>query len=40
MAGDEEVYDFWYSKDDRVFKLAIEFAMGIQVAYPDEVVIA
>lgn len=39
MAGDEEVFDFWYSKDDRMFKLAIEFSMGTQVAYPDEVVL-
>lgn len=40
MANDAETFDFWYSKDDRLFKLAIEFAIGVQVAYPDEIVLA
>lgn len=40
MADDEEKFDLWYSKDDQVFKLAIEFIAGVQVAYPDEMVIA
>lgn len=40
MTGDEEKFDLWYSKDDQVFKLAIEFIAGVQVAYPNEVVIA
>lgn len=39
LEGDEERFDFWYSKDDRMFKLAIEFNAGVQVAYPDEVVV-
>lgn len=38
MANDQEKFDFWYSADDQVFKLAIEFTAGVQVAYPDEVV--
>ncbi len=40
LSGDDEKFDFWYSKDDGVFKLAIEFAIGVQVAYPDSVVIS
>lgn len=40
MSGDEEKFDLWYSKDDGLFKLAIEFSAGVQVAYPDEIVIA
>ena len=39
LEGDEERLDFWYSKDDRMFKLALEFNAGVQVAYPDEVVV-
>lgn len=38
MANDQEKFDFWYSSDDQVFKLAIEFTAGVQIAYPDEVV--
>lgn len=38
MIDDAEVFDFWYSKDDRVFKLAIEFNAGVQVAFPAFVV--
>lgn len=38
MTNDQEKFDFWYSKDDQVFKLAIEFTAGVQIAYPDEVV--
>lgn len=32
-------YDLWYSKDDREFRLAVEFNAGVQVAFPDEVVV-
>ena len=35
LAGDEEKFDFWYSQDNREFRLAIEFNEGVQVAYPD-----
>lgn len=38
MAGDEEKFDFWYSQDNREFRLAIEFTAGAQVAYPDLIV--
>lgn len=39
MSNDKETFDFWYSKDDRVFRLAIEFSYGVQVAFPDEMVV-
>lgn len=39
MANDQEIFDLWYSKDNREFRLAIEFLAGVQVAYPDEVVL-
>ena len=38
LEGDEEEFDMWYSKDSKIFKLDIEFVVGVQVAYPDEVV--
>lgn len=37
--GDESKFDLWYSKDNREFRLAIEFTAGVQVAYPSEVVL-
>lgn len=40
MEGDAEVIDLWWSKDDRVFKLAAEWNMGVQVAFPNMVVVA
>lgn len=38
MVNDEEKFEFWYSKDNREFRLAIEFNAGVQVARPNEVV--
>lgn len=40
MMNDSEKFDLWYSKDNREFRLAIEFNAGVQVAYPNEVVMA
>lgn len=40
LAGDEEKFELWYSQDNREFRLAIEFNAGVQVAYPDAVVVA
>lgn len=40
MTSDAEQYDFWYSQDNREFRLAVEFIAGVQVAYPDMVVAA
>lgn len=39
MEGDEETIDLWYSKDDRVFKLEVLWNSGVQIAYPDMVVL-
>lgn len=36
--NEEEVFDLFYSKDDRVVKLFVEFRRGWQVAFPAEVV--
>ena len=39
MEGDEETFDLWYSQDNQEFRLAIDFNAGVQVAFPDEVVL-
>lgn len=39
LENDAEIFDFWYSKDNREFRLAVEFNMGVQVAFPDEIVV-
>ena len=39
MEGDDEAIDLWYSKDDRVFKLEALWNSGVQIAYPDMVVL-
>ena len=33
---DKDTFDFWYSQDNREFRLAVYFAMAVQVAYPNE----
>ena len=40
MEGDEERFDLWYSQDNQEFRLAINFNAGVQVAFPDELVLA
>lgn len=40
MEGDEERFDLWYSQDNQEFRLAINFNAGVQVAFPDEIVVA
>lgn len=40
MEGDAEKFEFWYSTDNREFRFAAEFNAGVQVAFPDEVVVA
>lgn len=40
MMNDEEKFELWYSQDFREFRLAIEFNAGVQVAFPDEIVVA
>lgn len=40
MESDKENFDLWYSADNREFRLAIDFNAGVQVAFPDEIVVA
>ena len=40
MEGDEEKFDLWYSQDNREFRVAIEFTAGVQIAFPDMLVVA
>ena len=40
MQGDEEKAEMWYSQDNREFRLAVEFVAGVQVAFPELVVMA
>lgn len=35
----DEIFDLWYSKDNREFRFAIEFVAGVQVAFPNEIVL-
>lgn len=39
MLGDEEKFEFWFSQDNREFRLDIEFNAGVQTAHPNEVVL-
>lgn len=39
MMNDAETFDLWYSMDNREYRLAIQFNGGVQVAFPDEVVV-
>lgn len=39
MEGDNEKFDLWYSKDNREFRLDVEFIAGVQTAFPEEVVL-
>lgn len=39
MVNDTEKFDLWYSKDNQEFRLAVKFTAGVQVAFPDEVVL-
>lgn len=40
MEGDEEKFDLWYSQDNQEYRLAINFNAGVQVAFPDQIVVA
>lgn len=37
--GDENKLELWFSQDDRTFKVNVEFTIGVQTAYPSEVVL-
>lgn len=36
---DSDTFDIWYSKDNKEFRLDINFVAGVQVGFPDEVVL-
>ena len=36
---DKDTFDFWYSQDNREFRLAVYFAIAVQIAYPNEIVL-
>lgn len=38
MENDMETFKFWFSDDDDAFKLLVEFAAGVQIALPSEIV--
>jgi hypothetical protein len=38
LEGDNDKFAFWYSEDNRMFRMAVEFNAGVQVAFPDMVV--
>jgi hypothetical protein len=37
LSEDSSKIESWYSKDERMFRVAMEFTMGTQFAYPDQV---
>lgn len=39
LANEEEQFDIWYSKDDKVVKLDMAFKYGVQVAFPSEILL-
>lgn len=39
MENDAEMIDIWWSKDDRNYKLAAEWNSGVQIAFPELVVL-
>lgn len=39
MVDDAEKFDFWYSKDNQEFRLSIKFNAGVQIGFPDEIVL-
>lgn len=39
MANDAEQFEVWYSKDFREYRLALQYNLGVQFAYGDEIVL-
>ena len=39
MVDDAEKFDFWYSKDNDEFRLNIQYNLGAQIAFPNEVAV-
>lgn len=40
FANDREKFKFWFSDDDQVWRYIIKFYIGVQIAFPDEVIFA
>jgi len=38
LVGEEESFEMWYSQDDRNVKFSANLKIGVQLAFPDEVV--
>jgi len=38
LQGEEDNFEMWYSQDDRNVKFSASFKMGVQFAFPDEIV--
>ena len=38
LMSDTDNFEMWYSQDDRNVKFSVAFKMGVQVAFPGEVV--
>lgn len=39
MMDDAEKFEMWYSKDFDEYRLAIQYNLGVQYAYGDEIVV-
>lgn len=39
MENDEEKFDIWFSQDNRTWRVAVEWNSGMQIAFPDMVVL-
>lgn len=39
MENDEEKFDIWFSQDNRTWRVAVEWNSGVQIAFPDMVVL-
>lgn len=39
MLDDSEVYDMWFDQSSRTYRMDIEFNFGVQIAYPNRVVL-
>ena len=39
MEGDAEDIKLWFSNDDDIFKLKVLWNSGVQIAFPDQVVL-
>ena len=38
LEGEEDDFELWYSQDNRQVRFAVDFKMGTQIAFPDQIV--